>query len=73
MFRKAIYIIHFYLKINKCAFIHCLPKIKEQPALFSSFVYNFSSNELKSMKLSEHICYEMINWILYYCGFGNSL
>ena len=38
------------------------PKVKVQLALlFSSFVHNSSINELKNMKLSEHICYEMIN------------
>ena len=42
--------------------IHCPPKVKVQPAsLFSSFVHDSSINELKNMKLSEHICYEMIN------------
>ena len=42
--------------------IHCPPKVKVQPALlFSSFVHNSSFNELKNMKLSEHICYEMID------------
>ena len=54
--------------------INCPAKVTVQPALLlSSFVHNSSINELKNMKLSEHICYEMINWILYYCGFGNSL
>ena len=54
--------------------LHCPPKVKVQPALlFSTFVHNSSINELKNMKLIEHICYEMINWISYYCGFGNSL
>ena len=42
--------------------IHSPPKVKVQPALlFSSFVHNSSINELKNIKLSEHICYEMIN------------
>ena len=55
-------------------FIYCPPKVKEQPALlFSSFVHNSSINELKNMKLSEHICYKMNNQILYYGDFGNSL
>ena len=54
--------------------VHCSLKVKVQPALlFSSFVHNSSINELKNMKLSEHICYEIIIWISYYCGFGNSL
>ena len=53
--------------------IQCPPKVKVQPALsFSPFVHNFPINELKNMKLNEYICYEVINWILYYCGFGNS-
>ena len=43
-------------------YIQCPPKVKLQTALlFSSFVHNSSINELKNMKLSEHICYEMIN------------
>ena len=38
------------------------PKVKVQLALvFSSFVNNFSINELKNMKLNEHIFYEMVN------------
>ena len=42
--------------------IHCPPKVKVQHALlFSSFVHNSSINELKNMKLSERICYEMIH------------
>ena len=42
--------------------IHCPPKVKVQPSLlFSSFVYNSSINEIKNIKLGEHICYEMIN------------
>ena len=42
--------------------VHCPPKVKVQPALlFSSFEHNSSVYELKNMKLSEHICYEMIN------------
>ena len=42
--------------------LHCPPKVKVQPALlFSSFVHNSSINDLKNMKLIEHICYEMIN------------
>ena len=54
--------------------IHCSPKVTVQPALnFSSFGHNSSINELKNMKLCEHIYYEMIKWILYCCGFGNSL
>ena len=54
--------------------IHCPPKVKiHLPLLFSSFVYNSLINELKNIKLSEHICYEMINLILYYCGFVNDL
>ena len=41
---------------------HCHPKVKVQPALLlSSFVHNSSINELKNMKLSEHIYYEMTN------------
>ena len=55
--------------------IHCPPQVHVQPALlfFFSFVHNSLINELKNMKLREHICCEMINWILHYCGFGNSL
>ena len=54
--------------------IHSCPKLKLQLVLyFSSFVYNSSINEQKNMKLRENISYEMINWILYYCGFGNNL
>ena len=38
------------------------PKVKVQAALlFSSFEHNSSMNELKNMKLNEHIYYEMIN------------
>ena len=59
---------------RKMSYVHCPLKVKVHPALlFSSFVHNSSYNELKNMKLSEHICYEMINWILYLCGFGDSL
>ena len=54
--------------------MHCPPKVKVQPVLlFPSFVHDSSMNKLKSMKLNEHIRYEMINRIFYYCGFGNSL
>ena len=54
--------------------IHCPPKVKVQGALlFSSFVRNSSINEFKNMKLSEDICYEMINWISCYSGFENNL
>ena len=54
--------------------LHCPPKVKVEPALlFSSFVHNSSINGLKNVKLNENVCYEMINWILYYCGFGNRL
>ena len=42
--------------------LHCPPKVKVQSALlFSSFVHNSLINELKKLKLSEHICYEMIH------------
>ena len=54
--------------------VHSCPKLKLQPVLpFSSFVHNSSINERKNTKLRDNICYEMINWILYYCGFGNNL
>ena len=43
-------------------YLHCLTKVKVQPTLlFSSFVHNASIKEVKNMKLSEYICYEMIN------------
>ena len=65
-----IFFYHF-VKIFK---VHCPPKVMVQSALlFSAFVHNSSINELKNMKLSKHICYEMISWILYCCDFGNSL
>ena len=55
-------------------YLQCPPKVKVQSILlFSYFVRNSSVNKLKNIKLSEHICYEMINWFLYNCGFGNSL
>ena len=42
-------------------FIHCPPKVKVKPALlFPSFVHISSINELKNIKLNEHICYKMI-------------
>ena len=42
--------------------IHYPPKVKIEPALLiSSFVHSSSINELENMKLSEHICYEMVN------------
>ena len=41
--------------------------------LFSSFVHNSWINEYNNMKLRENICYEMINWILHYCGLRNNL
>ena len=45
-----------------CRKTHCPPKVKVQLALlFSSLVHNSSINELKIMKLSEHISYEMID------------
>ena len=48
--------------LQRMTFLHCPPKVKVQPALlFSSFDHNYSLNELKNMKLSEHICYKMIN------------
>ena len=54
--------------------IHSCPKLKLQPVLsISSFVHNSSINEHKKMKLRESICYEIINLILHYCGFGNNL
>ena len=59
-----IYLLH-HLIINVLYFsddIHCHPKVKVQLALlFPSFVHYSSINKLKNMKLSEHICYEMIN------------
>ena len=62
------------LIIKMTSKVHCPPKVKVQPALlFSSFVHDSSINELKNMKLSEHVCYEMINWILCYYDFKNSL
>ena len=49
-----------------------MSKINMEPVLsFSSFGHNSSINEHKHMKLTENICYEMINWILGYGGFGN--
>ena len=53
----------YFLKIIPITLhLHCPPKVKVQPdLLFSSFVHNSSINELKNMKLSEHICYEMID------------
>ena len=54
--------------------INCPPKVKVEPALlFSSFMHNSSVKKLKNLKLSEHICYEVINSILYYSGFENNL
>ena len=54
--------------------IHSCLKLKLQPVLsFSSFVHNSSINEHKNMKLKKCICYEIINWTLHYCGFGNNL
>ena len=54
--------------------LHSCPKLSLQPVLsFSSFVYNSSINELKNMKLRENICFEIINWILYYWSFRNNL
>ena len=42
--------------------IHWPSKVKVQPALlFSSIVRNSSINELKNLKLSENICFEMVN------------
>ena len=34
---------------------------------------NSSINEHKNMELKENICFEIINSILYYRGFGNNL
>ena len=70
--RLYIYIEDLYksIKLQLCASyvcflvlqVHCPKKVKVQPALlFSFFVHNSLINEFKSMKLSEHICYEMIN------------
>ena len=54
--------------------IHWCPKLKLQPLLsFSFFVQNSSIDECKNMKLRENICFEIINWILHYWGFGNNL
>ena len=54
--------------------IHSCPKLKLRPVLpFSSFVQNSSINEYKNTKLRENICFEIINWILYYWGFRNNL
>ena len=51
-----------FMQKNIVSQIHCPPKVKIQPALlFSSFVHYSGINELKKMKLSEHICYEMTN------------
>ena len=36
------------------------------------FVRNSSINEHKNMRLRENCCYEMINWILHYCGYRNN-
>ena len=42
--------------------LHYPQKNNVEPAfLFSSFAHNSSINELINMKLSEHMCYEMIN------------
>ena len=46
---------------DKRGIIYCPPKVKVQPALLFSFVHNSSINELRNMKLSEHIFYEMFN------------
>ena len=58
----------YYAGLNDILFgyniLCCPPKVKVQvqsALLFSSFVHNSSVEELKNMKLSEHICYEMIN------------
>ena len=54
--------------------VHTCTKLKLQPALsLSYFLYNSSINEHKNMKFRENICFEIINWILYYWGFGNNL
>ena len=67
----AVIFSRFYIAISN---VQCPAKVKVQPALlFSFFVRNSSINKLKNMKLSEHIYYEMINWVLHYCSFGNSL
>ena len=51
-----------YLRNYFLTFLHCPPKVQVQPALlFSSFGHNSLMNELKNMKLSESICYEMIH------------
>ena len=53
---------HLFFITDAMVILHCPPKVKVQPALLSSsFVHNSSINEIKNMKLSEHICFEMIN------------
>ena len=65
------YSLHLDPMIN---YIHSCPKLTLQPVLsFSSFVHNSSINEHMNMKLRENICFEIINWILYYWGSGNNL
>ena len=55
---------HHRLKLSyeNLKFIYiALQKLRYNLLYCSSFVHNSSISELKNMKLSEHICYEMIN------------
>ena len=36
-------------------------------------MHNSSINEHKKMKLTENICYQIMNWILHYCFLGKNL
>ena len=68
----------FVFLLNNRIYYECyftlLFKIKEQPVLsFFVFVHNSSISGHKNMKLRENVFYEMINWILHYCGFGKNL
>ena len=55
-------------------YLHSCPKLKLQPVLsFSSFVHNSSISEHKNMKLRKNVCFEIINLIIHYWGFGNNL
>ena len=54
--------------------MHWSKRLNDQDDLLpSSFVHNSSVKEHKNMKLRENTFYEMINWILHYCGFRNNL
>ena len=63
------------IHIQECdVYTYWSEQLKDQPdLLLSSLMHNSSINEPKIMKLRENNCYERINWILYCCGFENSL